>query len=939
MADNDTDFSSFVSADPEGNDTDFSSFVSADDTSGQTSSDFTGFEGASDGPSLGQQAGAALEAGGRAAYQGAGALAGAGIGAAVSGPFAPIGATVGGALGYWVGGKSADISGFRSPDEMPPELRSAGYFGESLGGAIPFATAPYALAAANYKFAPTTVGRFINQVVNTAKTRPVTFALAEAGPAISAAAGAGLAEAMAPGDTGIRIGAEVAGGLTNPTKGLIIASTGVNQIVRKVTSGLSPAARETQAGQYIMDVLAQTGEDPELIARVLRETPLAGLENLTAAQRAGSPGLAAISDMLAKQSSKFGAESEKAFTEGLDAIRQQVALLRGTGDPEALRAAAEVQSTYYRTLIQGRLDMAIDDARAAAAGISQDTPAARAELGVRVRELISESIASARTAERELWSAIPKDQAVPITNLQREFDATVADLLPEVRDQKTPKIVRDFINRVGGSQQVEQSLIILPEDIGRRVASGTPAGTNAGEMTQLRTELLDMARQSSNAGEYNQARIYNNLAEAVLDDIDTAFRQTGNTAYQDARKFSKELNDTYTRSFVGKATSQGRYGDRIAPELLVRRATSSGPEATRLQLEELEQATRFVTERGFADPADMDNMMDAQQRIIRLEAADAIDVETGMVSTKKLSKFLVDNETLLNRFPEIRADIEKAITSESARKRMEALAKGQQDLIMKQKTVGKLTNTDPVGMVKRSLMSNTTTTELTQLAKIAKRGGVDPATGVKISPEIAVEGMRASVIDAAFQLATPRGRPMNLDVARQFLFESNIPGQPSPIETLIKEGVFEKGHADNLRQFFDAADTISKSIKAGTAIEIKQAPSDFLTAMAGRLAGSKAVGVLSQASGGAGGASIIIHGAGARMGEYIVDKIPSANLNKVLIDLMNDPARMAKVLENAPTPKARAEQARQINAWIIQSGFVGVESLLDIPVEYDPLQQ
>lgn len=604
MADNDTDFSSFVSADPAENDTDFSTFNEANLSESPpeaSASGFSGLEGASDGPSLGQQAGAALETGARAAYQSAGALAGAGIGAAVSGPFAPIGATVGGALGYWVGGKSAEISGFRSPEDLPAELRPAGYFGESIGGAFPFATAPYVLAAANYKFAPTAVGKFINQIVNTAKTRPITFALAEAGPAISAAAGAGIAESLAPGDTGIRVGAEVAAGMTNPTKGLVIAATGVNQIVRKATSTLSPAARETQAGQYIMDVLAQTGEDPELIARVLRETPLAGLENLTAAQRAGSPGLAAISDMLAKQSSKFGAESEKAFTEGLDAIRQQVALLRGTGDPEALRAAAEVQSTYYRTLIQGRLDMAVDDARAAAAGISQDTPAARAELGVRVRELISESITSARTAERELWSAIPKDQSVPITNLQREFDATVADLLPEVRDQKTPKIVRDFINRVSSNQQVEQSLIILPEDIGRRVAGGAPAGTNAGEMTQLRTELLDMARQSSTSGDYNQARIYNNLAEAVLDDIDTAFRQTGNTAYQDARQFSKELNDTYTRSFVGKATSQGRYGDRIAPELLVRRATSSGPEATRLQLEELEQATRFVTERGFAE--------------------------------------------------------------------------------------------------------------------------------------------------------------------------------------------------------------------------------------------------------------------------------------------------------------------------------------------------
>lgn len=902
----------------------------------QTEGEFEGLAAPTDQTQLG----AAAEAGARSLMQGSAAVAGAGIGAAVSGPFAPVGGLIGAGIGYWVGGKSADISGFRSPEQMDPEFRSSGYFGESIGGALPFATVPYALAAANYKFAPTAVGNLMNQIVNTAKTMPGRFATVEAGTIFSSGVGAAAAEQALPGNVPARMGAELAFGFINPANLVRTSMTGANRIVSRAYQQFSPDAQETAAGRYIADLMQQAGDDPDLIARVLKEAPPPGLEGLTAAQRTDSPALSALSEYLAKQSKKYGAESEQKMLDGLDAIRSQVSLLRGTGDPAALTAAAEVQTAYYRTLIQGRLDDALNQAKVAAGQISQDNPAARAELGVTVRGLIDESITAARAAERELWAAVPKDQAVPITNLQREFDTIVADLLPEVRDQKTPKIVRDFIARVSApAGQADQSLIILPEDIGRRVAPAGSANSVAGEMTQLRSELLDMARQASTTGDYSQARIYNNLAEATLDDIDAAFRQTNNTAYQDARRFSKELNDTYTRSFVGKATAQGRYGNRIAPELLARKATASGPEATRLQLEELEEATRFAMERGFADPADMDNMMDAQQRIVRITAADAIDPETGLVSTKKLSKFLRDNETLLNRFPEVRDDISRAVTDENYRKRMEALAKGQQDLINRQKLVGKLTGMEPVAAAKRSLLSNTTAADLTQMAKIAKRGGVNPDTGAKITPQEATDGLRASVLDAAFQLATQPGRPMNLPVARQFLFESSIPGQKSPMDVLIENGVVTTEHADEMRRFFDAADTIVNSTRSGTAIEVQPTASDFLSGMMGRIAGSKIVGLMSQASGGAGGSSIIVHGAGARMGEYVIDKIPAANLNKVLIDMMNDPQRMAKVLEAAPTPKARAEQARQINAWVIQSGFVGVESLLDLPVEYDPLQQ
>ena len=122
-----------------------------------------------------------------------------------------------------------------------------------------------------------------------------------------------------------------------------------------------------------------------MICKVYKAVGVPGLENLTPAQKTGSMALGALEDHLAEFSGKFDKESKDRAIQGLDVLRGHIALLTRTGDPEALKTAAQVRDIYFRTLIQGRADSAFATAEQAATKITKDTPETRAVLSAEVR--------------------------------------------------------------------------------------------------------------------------------------------------------------------------------------------------------------------------------------------------------------------------------------------------------------------------------------------------------------------------------------------------------------------------------------------------------------------------------------------------------------------------------------------------------------------------
>jgi|GEM_PF-3387399 len=897
--------------------------------------------------------GAAAQGAGRGVLQGSGALAGGLSGATIGSTFGPIGTAVGGiggaVAGAFAGEMASDSVGLPSPQQMSPELRRFGVAGESLGGAVPFAVAPFAAGAAGlrsierevgevgYTFGTQAVGRFLNSIVNTAMRRPATTAAAEASLATSSATLAGAAESAAPGRQDIRGVAELVGG-TNPVGMSIAASRKAIDIGRRALSSMSPAAMETQAAKRLSEILAVTGEDPVALSRALKASGLLEEEGVsrTGAQKTGSLALGALENHLARYSRQFGAEAAQMARDSLDATRGLMEGLIKTGDPAAISAAAELRQTYYRKLMTDSIAVAEREALTKAGKIAKDTPDARERLSLQAREALDKSIEASRAAEKGLWEAVDGTRPVATTNLQQTYDEIIADTLPELRGKKMPAVVRDFLTRV--SKEGDGEFRYDPETMSVLPIEGAPAGTNAGEMRKLRSELLSMARAASrDPDQVGMERIYSDLAEAVLDDMDAAFRAGGDTAYDEARAFTREFNEVFTRTFVGKVTGTGKYGDRVAPEVLLRKALATGKEAGALQMQQLEEATRFLNTRGFTDDTSYRMMLDAQERIFRLAAADTVDPLTGRISPERVSKFIRDNPTLLSRFPEVKTDMLAAVKSEDRMRQLQNRAKGVEDIIARQGAFSSLlgANGNPIQRAEaakkaaqRVLVSGDQEAEITRLINIAKGGGTGRGGRITIDPKESVAGLKAALYNQMLDNSRDRNGVLNIDQMRQYLTVPTSVGKKPLLAVMQEQGIVDAKEVSSLKQLFDAADNIARSQKPGTAVDIKNSVTDVATATLSRMIGSGAAGSVARMFGSS-TPSLIVHGAGARLAEEAMTKIPTGSVNKVLAEAMMDPEKMTLLLSKTDDPAKAAMQARQIHAWLVQSGLIGTQRVID----------
>lgn len=932
---------------------DFDELVNGSSVKQGVVTDFDQLEGVSGGG--GTPVSAALESGARGAMTSGGTMAGAALGlkagtavAPFLGPAAPLGPIggliAGGVAGYMAGDKASDAAGLRSPEQMPPELRPGAYFGESLGGSLGALALPYGLAATGYKAGDSMVGRFLNRVVETARTRPITFGIAEVSPAISSAGAAAAAEAIRPGDTWTRVGAEITAGAVNPTaRAIDVMRYGKNLLATRVPM-FNKAALETAAGKTLVGMLEANSEDPIALARIMRQQGVID-SPLTAAQKTGSPTMGAVQQHIAQIDKKFGKEAAQNAEAAYDVVRGQIKLLTGTGDPTAITAATELRAAYFRNLFDEKIQMATDDAIAKAGKITRDTPEVREKLSIAARESLEKALDDARAVETELWGKIDGTRTVGTTNLQSMYDEITQDTLVELRGKKMPTVVRQFLERV--TKEVEGGFDYDPATLSVRTAEPSAPGTNVAEMRKLRSELLAMARGAArDPDQVGMERIYSQLAEATMDDIDAAMKGARDVSYDEARTFTRELNDTFTRSFAGKVVAQGKYGDRVAPEILLRKALATGKEAGAFQLRDLEEATRFVSSRGYTDDTAHRTMIDAQERILRLAAADAVDPATGIVKPERVTKFIKDNPTLLNRFPEVKTELQAAVKSQQRLSVLNNRAKGVEDILARQGTFGSLLGASGADPAKRAdvarkaadrvLVSANQEAELTKLITLAKGGGTGRGGRITITPEDATQGLRAALFNSVIEKSrNPRDGVLNLDMVQGFLFRPNTMGGKPLVNVMVEQGVMKPEEVTLMKQLFDAVANINKAADPGTAMTIPSRFGEAVTTLFAKITGSGLASKIQNATGSS-AAPLIVHGSAARFSEYVARNLPAANVNKAMAQLLNDPEQLALVMEKVAGPEQAARQSRQIHAWLVQSGLTGVT---DLGRDYEQTQQ
>ena len=616
---------------------------------------------------------------------------------------------------------------------------------------------------------------------------PVAAPVRSTAAELAAGAGAGYgrvsAERAFPGVEGAGTLGELAGGLGVGALTAVPSLVGQLPSVRAVQGAVTPftqAGSEARAGRRLMSLTA----DPAEAARAA-EAPTIG--ELTPAQRTGDTRLLALERAVASENPEIAAALQQRARTAQDTLAEEARRLGG--DPTQTREFLEGRVTRLTSALNTRVEQAQAEAQRRIAALQPgSSPADASRIA---REEFDKAFDAARAQENVLWRSIPDDVRIDTAPLFERFQALV-DATPRTQRHNIPAYARRFLGREAADDQVDDVMSQLntlypgafpqQQPSQRLGATATPA-----ELQGLRSELLDIERTARDAGRRNEARIAGQIADDVLETLNSLPETAG--PYAAARNYSREVNEVFRGGGAGALSrTAGGSEPRIAPELTLETLLRSGGPRADVAARDLLVATG--------------NSPEARQAIsdylVQSFRAAAVSSE-GRLRDEPAANWMRRNEALLTRFPEVRSQLTEAM---SAQGRAETMATRQSDVesglrqrgntrmerLLDQRpesAVARYLNAEPGGEIDRVFSAD----DPAALAASLRRSVARDQSGQ------ALAGLRGAFIDNLLSRArqtTPDGEVFNGSVVMDAL---NDPKQAAALRQ-----VFDAPSLNRLRQ-------------------------------------------------------------------------------------------------------------------------------------------
>jgi hypothetical protein len=856
--------------------------------------------------------------------------------------------------------------------------------GKTFGSAIATAPAAFSLPV----MTGNRVSKFISTYGEMARRSPVAFMGSEAVTATAMGVAGGASESAFPGQQGVRFGAEVGGAMViSPIRtflfqGVTLAKDGLKSM--KSAYANRSNSLELKAANTLLDALDKAGEDPVALSKALRQQLPGTVPTPTSGQKTGSQALMDLETALGEHHAQFGGETKQQAINSMRAYQALIDNLQKIGNPESLKMAAQLRQQNFDNMLNTRLSAADAKAAQKIATISKDTPQARAAIGDIVKTETELALRQARDYETELWTAAVGDMTKPVTSVkqirvpmhgpeaQRIADLTgrwptitLSDQVlkaPVIKPQATVDI---FLNRAAGVgealyddaipapvRKIMESLNVSKDAVQqfkagkatqefletKQVPYGfkpNPSEIGVDELVNYRSTLLKMAREAAGRGEVSNADFYGALAEGMLGDLNTL----KNPLFDQARQYSKSLNDVFTRTFAKEASITGsttRAGaERLAPELLVTRAFGANADVTSLRMEQIEDAVKFgrtqydeaVTKFGknsqqaknlkpMAELSDTQvvSIQDAQNRVLRLLANEAVttvyDQAKGAyvqkLNTAKLTKFAQQNAPMLEKLG-IMDDLRDAAHASNLLTQVANQNSAINKAVKNQTAFAQVLSVEnPSRAINDALTSKFPVRNIVNIAKLAKAGGGD-----------SVDGMKAALYDYAYTKAGGNSGKFNIQAYEDALFKPIALNQPSMVNIMRSSGLMSLTEIKDLRRLINPMVKIETAVKNNVPLDDVIQGADAVTELALRVVGAR-IGTAAS-PGGAG--SLIAASAGSKAVRQIFDNLPNATVRQILENAVKDPEAMAILLDKGRTLKQQTDKANRLLNYL---GSIGV---------------
>jgi len=839
-----------------------------------------------------------------------------------------------------------------NPLDVEERRKPAAVFGQVLGATFGGAGSVYVITKTGLRLAASIPGTFINRVLDWGKANPGRFAFLETTSAISAAGGEAAFESQYPDMPIARAGVGIAAGVLNPTNMAVFVGRKVFQSFSTMRGFFGTNA----AGRELNRLWKAAEEDPETLLRLLADTEainkmLPELSQGTLAQQTGHKVLIDLEANLAALDQKFFVHRSNVAEATLEAMVNAIRLLKASGEPAALQEAARLWRVRSEMGLERLAAYAEMDARTATANILKagDDTVDEGKISAELTEILGNSLSIARGIERELWAAAAKGMDTPAT--WKSFFKLKSILEGELSGSaKLPEQIieqAEVIRKAGEVLEAVQKGVKVPA----AQVKEAQKRFSVRELLNFRSELLEEARATP-VERSKLARRLGLMAEAVLDDVVRAGASAkgkksiaGTTPLGDAREYSRLLNDIFLRTFIGQTRKETAFGYAVPPEVVLRTALASGGAKAALRFQELTAGANFIPVRKLSDGgstlfrqqmAEMDAnsklVYDLQSRFLRIAADAAVDNE-GRLNIKSLQTFMKKSAALLERFPEVKADLEYAISGEKNfvawAKSIAQVRKIRDD---RKAAIGGLLSTESVSeYIRGALAGPTPIAKLDEALRVAR--GSEAPSGAE-------DGLQVAIWENIFGAATRRDGATDLDVLLHVINNPIKPGLPSIKEWMSANGLLKVDDANVINQINNLEANLRAAIGGQvTGEEITSTPSMFFNfglRLTGAEAGAAVLSAGQKAVGASGNmaSSLIARTRGSQLAVDLLQRMPRVGIRQMLTDALSGaPIRpngeryglIKELMKQLDTPAQVSQSAIRIHAYAWQAGLLGLE--------------
>ena len=790
--------------------------------------------------------------------------------------------------------------------------------------------------------------KLLSGIGKTAKASPVATAITETAAGLGATGGAYTAETIAPGSGATRFAFEMGFGLTGGIIADRFSKIGnlksvitkdvvgglregfgkkkrQNRAVAKIIEILESEGLETaerlgvepgpQTDQFVKDhldnIIAQLGSQE--FADVLNE---AGVPiNLTAGMKADSPALAALESALSVTSPGLGKERAAKNVQANNALRNVIAALVSSGEPEALQLAAEMAEEAFSAGMTLRMQRASANVLDAFQQVKGVDPESNIELSNKLFEVVENQLSQARAVERNMWRDV------------EDFDI-VSFVDANGNDLAQPNFITAWNSSLPATEEpasaIKSKLSTINKFVERKTAELAEGGSlSVTEVIEMRQEALSEARKLTASGDYNAARIASQFAEGLLDDLNSV-PDGQSTAYDMARAYSRSLNDTFTRAFGGNVLEKTKKGSqRIAPELLAQRLQQGGSDPTYLRVQQINGIGQFAIDNGFEGAQDAAaTIFGTQEMIIRNARAAAFNPETGQVNPEALRKWMNSNAELLDTFPALKADLERAETANIILGKRTQVNANKEKIINNQITFRNLlpSNVESPTFVVARALSNGNKMPIKSLNNLNDV--------VNNAPEELQDAARSGLRHSILEWAMTKGGGTSRSFSPRAMYDSlysKIPNAQSDItvmDWMLSNNVISQAESNRMKKYLTEMVRLEVMDSQGTLGDIADSAGpmlDFYLRISGSALGTRAQALI---PGQGTGSSLIAASAGSKLMRQVFDKVPESMKMDAMMQMMQDPELLAVMMSKRVSDDDKLRLAKRTGDILTKLGFI-----------------